>query len=247
MRDHTNKTTYSGTVGTGKSYGTLTTGTGDAIGKVSDLKVTGEATIPGVRLWGHRINLAADDGIKCEECEMQEELPELMQMTNGFREVIYKMYVLGKFRQETCKPEFESDHSVIPDRTRHVGYDPSKVHWVDDNTGTYTRKLKLDNGYVITDGGVIYESTSPDYHTGDMVTDKEWMQMVRDAQDTGRTSIGDMSMMVGPDMHDDLRQDAGMSVDKSATTNITADFDDGKVDESMKEKFARKLCEKTGL
>lgn len=86
----------------------------------------GRTQMPGVRLWGHRINLAGGDGISCEECEMSEEIPDLLQMTSGFRQVLWKMYILGQFKHTSCKPEYETDNSVLH-TTTNIGYDAKKL------------------------------------------------------------------------------------------------------------------------
>ena len=199
----------------------------------------GRTQLPGIRLWGHRINLSGDDGISCEECEMEEEVPEILQMSSGFREVVYKLYILGKFKNTRCEPEFETDNSVLHDNVTV--------------TTTGSHKLKLDDGYVIADGGAIIDSTSPRYSAGEMLTDKQWMQVVQEAQSGDAVTIGDvssamsdMTMMTSPQTHDDLKKDAGISTSSSSSTNTSVQME-ADVDESTKEKLARKLCEKAGI
>lgn len=215
----------------------------------------GEAKLPGVRLWGHRINLSGEDGIECEECEMREEIPDILQMSSGFREVIYKLYILGKFKNTRCEPEFETDQSVLNHNVTSGGH---------TTTTTNTKhKIKLDDGYVIAGGGTIYESSSPRYTTGQMLTDREWMNLVQEAgpdinslsdsiSDMGDSmrsaghSIGDMTMTVDKSTHEDLKKDASWS-DPRSSTNTSVQIE-GDVDEkSMKEKFASALCERAGL
>jgi len=229
---------------------------------VADNDMRGRTQFPGVRLWGHRINLSGEDGIECEECEMREEIPDILQMSSGFREVVYKLYILGKFKNTRCEPEYETDQSVLNDRTTNVGYDPNKVHWT---TTTSTQKLKLDDGYVIADGGIIHKSTSDRYTAGDMLTDKQWMQLVQEAQpdtvslgdvsdsisDMGDSmskaggAMSDMTMMVDKSTHEDLQKDAGISHRSSTNTSVQMDTDVD--DKSAKERFAAALCEKAGI
>ena len=92
--------------------------------------------IPGLDLWGHTLTLSGDDGIECQSCDMEESIPELVQMSGGFREVIYKMYILSKFKRERCSSTFKRDDSVLneDDRDGLYGgpnfYDPSHIYTV---------------------------------------------------------------------------------------------------------------------
>lgn len=194
-----------------------TTTYGDTV-TIDDLDLkTGRTEIPGVRLWGHRVVLSGD-GIECKECEMEREIPELLQMTNGFREVVYKMYILGEFRDTRCEPDM-GQHGMAT-----VNYDPNNI---------YT--LRTDNGTVTTDGGYVIDSTDPMYDSGQMLTDEEFLPIVAKNQNNNFNSIGDIQggMSDMPGVRDTTLTTGTTSVDVS--------------DETSKQTFARKLCEKVGL
>jgi hypothetical protein len=183
---------------------------------------------------------------------MEEELPELLQMTSGFREVVYRMYLLGKFKHSRCEPTFEEDNSILHKDSTNVGFDPNKVHWTDNGTRT-TRTIDVGDGEVITDGTVIYDSTSDDYYTGDLLTHEqslklraEWedqqQQKMTDAAPPMDYSIGSMSTTSGspPSSIDGVRDNKSFDVD------VDDDLDEEE-QQSLKERFASKLCEAKGL
>jgi hypothetical protein len=93
-----------------------------------------EESVSGVQLWGHTIVRNEGNSIKCQDCEHEEELPELLEMSNGFREVVYKMYVLGKFKREECSPDPEdimdglNKNKDWADSVSHR-VDPNRIHW----------------------------------------------------------------------------------------------------------------------
>jgi len=118
----------------------LTTTVSDKPGVKTEI----QSSVPGIQLWGHSIVLDGERGIKCHLCEQEEEIPELLEMSNGFREVVYKMYVLGKFRASSCSPDREDIEDIIEDldrntdkfttpNTRHR-VDPNRTHFVDTTT-----------------------------------------------------------------------------------------------------------------
>jgi len=236
-------------------YGTLTV-QGVDVATTSDLDLdSGRTQMPGLRLWGHRIILDGDDGVSCEECDMSEEVPDLLQMSSGFREVVYKLYILGKFKNTRCEPEYETDQSVLHTRTTNT----SDTDTVQFQTGGQYR-IDVGDGEVVTDGNVIYQSTSSDYHAGDMLTHRESLELQAEWEDQQKQSsmkdmadsfsslsdtMGDMQMMTSPQTHKDLQRDAGL--DTGSATNTSVQMDADVDDKSAKEKFAAALCEKAGI
>jgi len=215
----------------------------DAIGTL-------DKDVPGIRLWNHRIVLDGDSSIKCEECEMEEEIPELLEMTNGFRQVVYKMYLLGKFKDTSCKVQFETDNSVLNDNTTNVGYTTTTngSDSVDFQKGGQYR-VDVGDGEVITDGTVIYQSTSSKYDVGDLLThheslklQKKWSEKqsrnVNDAAPPHGTSIGGMSTSGG------LDTSVG-GVDTSSTSSLNIDASDA-LDEDEKKSLRDKVTNKLG-
>ena len=200
----------------------------DAIGTL-------DKDVPGIRLWNHRIVLDGDSSIKCEECEMEEEIPELLEMTNGFRQVVYKMYLLGKFKDTSCKVQFETDNSVLNHNTKTTN-------------GAYC--VDVGDGEVVTDGTIIHKSTSSKYDVGDLLTHNESLELqkkwsekqsrnVNDAAPPHGTSIGGMSTSGG------LDTSAG-GVDTSSTSSLNIDASDA-LDEDEKKSLRDKVTNKLGL
>lgn len=139
---------------------------GKDLAQKSDLNLTaGRTQFPGVRLWGHRLSLGST--IECQECEMSEEVPPLLQESSAFREVVYKLYLLGKFKHTHCQQQHETDNSSLHTRTTNIG-------------GSLV-KMEIDDGSVITDGAIIYESTSDQYYAGDMLTEQQYMDIASQA------------------------------------------------------------------
>jgi hypothetical protein len=143
-------------------------------------------TGPGVRLWGHRIILSGEALISCEECEMEEEVPELLQMSSGFREVLYKLYILGKFKNTRCDslnglPAGEG----ITDKSGKNGappYNRDKVHW---SSGSNTYKCNFDDGQVIFGDGTVIKSTSNKFSAGDTLSQHQMTQMFQEQSGKG--------------------------------------------------------------
>lgn len=216
-------------------------------------------TIPGIRLWGHRIILNGESGIKCEECEMEEEIPDLLQMTNGFREVVYKMYILGKFKNTRCEPEFETDQSVLNHDVTNIGYNPNKVHWTDTTTKNGRSLDQSVSQYVpqntrIALGGEEWEHDGHghwhSHDSGTIMSSGEMRNKFGDRFDmtlggsmagatTSHHSIGDVSMGGGID------KDAGAPPSKTVGTggvDVDADLSEEEKD-SLKDKFVSALSQ----
>jgi len=66
--------------------------------------------------WSHNLKPIGSNSIKCSHCGMEEEIPELVQRSTGFRTVVYKLYILGKFKNARCEGKYETDHSVLNTR-----------------------------------------------------------------------------------------------------------------------------------
>lgn len=227
-------------------YGKLTV-QGVDVATTRDIDLSkGRTQLPGIRLWGHRINLADSDGIECEECEMREEVPDLLQQSSGFREVVYKLYILGKFKNTRCEPEFETDQSVLNTRTTTT----TSGDTVDFQTGGQYR-VDVGDGEVVTDGTTIYQSTSDQYRAGDILTHDQSLKLRAEwEKQQNRSSMKDMGASFNSlsntmsDMSDTL-DSAG--VDTSSSTNTSVQIEGDVDDKSAKERFASALCEKAGL
>lgn len=118
-------------------------------------------------VWGHTIDVRGDS-INCTTCDMEESVPDIFLESAGFNELVYRLYIYGKFRETSCEP---SDELRRVDR---VGDDPSDNIQPHGNTywsGTTT--ITLRNGDIVTDGTLVYSSDNPDYRSGDRLTDKD--------------------------------------------------------------------------
>lgn len=94
--------------------------------------------IPGIQLWGHKIILSGDSSIKCSLCDKEESVPDLLGMSSGFREVVYKMHILSKFKDSACSPERGDDDTT--DRSAFGPHD----QWT---TPTKTKKQRYKPYY----------------------------------------------------------------------------------------------------
>lgn len=70
-------------------------------------------------VFGHSI-IFRDGTIECMDCDMEEDIPEIIRSGSGEREALYKMYLFSKFLEVRCIPE--SPHSdpvddIFPDTT----------------------------------------------------------------------------------------------------------------------------------
>lgn len=134
-----------------------------------------QSSVPGIQLWGHSIVLDGDSGIQCQLCEQEEELPDLLEMSSGFREVIYKMYILGKFKTTPCSPDPEDIEDIIEDldkntdtftkpNTRHR-VDPNKLHWYGPgHTTTSSAQSDTVDMYVPKGQRMMISGTPYTYH-----------------------------------------------------------------------------------
>ena len=148
--------------------------------------------------WGHNLKPIGGSSIKCSHCEVEEEIPELIQRSTGFRTVVYKLYVLGKFKNTTCRPK-RMDHDVTNTRDIHV-------------TTTKNTEITVD--------GKQYK------YAGNNV----WTDMDDGAEITSRH----LSMLHGQSVVDKMPTHMAQSI------GVTSDT-------SMREKAAKKLCDKAGL
>lgn len=64
----------------------------------------GERMVKDVDFSGHNIT-ASSTSVECVVCDMEEAVPELILDSAGFRQVVYKLFLWGKFKSEKCKRE----------------------------------------------------------------------------------------------------------------------------------------------
>ena len=179
--------------------------------------------------WSHNLKPIGSNSIKCSHCEMEEEIPELIQRSTGFRTVVYKLYVLGKFKNTRCTGKYETDHSVLNTRDTHVTTTKGTEIKVDGQRYTYAggnEWLNMSNGSSIRTDHLVMEH-------GHEVMDKMPPHMVQ--------SIG-VDIASQPQFHTPDLSSAGVDTSSDTTTvNIDAK------NMSIREKAAKKLCDKAGI
>lgn len=53
-------------------------------------------------IYGHRLQFN-HNSISCVSCDIEYEIPEIIQGTAGFRQVLYKLYLMEIFRSKMCE------------------------------------------------------------------------------------------------------------------------------------------------
>ena len=102
-----------------------------------------------VQYHGHRL-VENGDGIKCRDCEVEEDIPDIFLQSSGFRVVAYKLYVLGRFKRKQCEQMFTAQHTG---RIIEIGgtsfYQTQTGEWQDEHGHTYTNDeiVELNDGY----------------------------------------------------------------------------------------------------
>jgi uncharacterized membrane-anchored protein len=117
-----------------------------------------------IDLWGHRFAGLSGDSIECEHCNETEEIPEILTQSTGFVQTIWRLYILGKFKNEaSCKSEYELLEELEREREKErrdrlnppLGYrheidrpqyDPNSVNWTDDYIHMPDGKTYVDSG-----------------------------------------------------------------------------------------------------
>jgi len=114
-------------------------------------------------------------------------VPDIFQSSTDFNQIVYQLLILSHFKEEECpEPAFEIED--LPDPTSGGRNDrdwpPAQSPGVGDVMFQNGSVMEVDvkNGSVVTDGRVIHESTSPDYHAGDMVSSAKLAKKVMDNQ-----------------------------------------------------------------
>ena len=72
-----------------------------------------------IELWGHDIIINKDGDshtMKCDACEKEESVPEILTMSSGFRETLYKLYIFAEFKHDSCKSKGERIEDIMKDR-----------------------------------------------------------------------------------------------------------------------------------
>lgn len=230
-----------------------------------------QSSVPGIQLWGHSIVISGERGIKCELCDQEEELPELLEMSSGFREVVYKMYVLGKFKKSSCSPDPENIEEIIEDldkntdkftkpNTRHR-VDPNKLHWYGPGHTTTTSSAQSDtvDMYVPKGQRMMISGTPYTYH-GDGTWINEDKQVPLGTVDLidkhGKEAKAHLPPEVVKEKEAMLKRRQDMmqqqSLDKVGIGDIQTDtvtsssIDADATDLNAAEKLARGLQDKTG-
>ncbi len=98
-------------------------------------KQFGEPRLSLVEMWGHKPFMKEDGTIKCATCRFEAEIPTLFQETTGFREVLYKLYVYGQFKQVDCsrdidrlEKEYKNLRDPITDKSNY-NVDKDRINW----------------------------------------------------------------------------------------------------------------------
>lgn len=86
-------------------------------------------------LWGHEINFT-EHKISCSQCGRSESVPDLIRSCPS-NEMVYKFYLLGSFKEESCEsnsvgPISSDDFSDIPDSRPNSG----RIYWSDSSNNT---------------------------------------------------------------------------------------------------------------
>jgi hypothetical protein len=118
-------------------------------------------TAQAISIYGHIV--AVDDGmpIECEECELSLDVPDIIEQSSGFVEVLYKLHIFGELKKESCSVDVgvydEIDDTVLdvgpPDNNQNKPIPkPGRVRWSDGSPVDVSRA-----GYKISADGEQYE------------------------------------------------------------------------------------------
>jgi len=167
--------------------GTLTFDNGSSI----DTHVRSAAQ--SLAVGGHSISYNDDfTEFECTTCGTEFAVPDIFQASSGFRQAVYQLYIIGHYRHNECPGPEEKDLDDILDDLDDNGNttppnwpptttppaDPNRIYWQDPNT---VWRVDTGNGTVTTDGGLVFDSTDPDYYAGDMLTEKDFMELHSDS------------------------------------------------------------------
>lgn len=228
------------------------------VGVAGDVNVDNIQTeIPGIDIYGHKI-LIKDNGLECLECEMEESIPEVFLKSSGFYEVVYKLYIFGKFKHSRCEASFEQDNSILNHDKTNVGYDPNRVHWVGGDTYTTDnssvqwqvpegqRFMLEGKEYVYKGSGKFVDSTTGRAHDIAELQAKHGSKASHTLAASANTqqpyqrdslSIGDHNMSI---------DSAQTQLDTATQPDVTVQGDNltEQAEETLKEKAARALKDK---
>jgi hypothetical protein len=97
-----------------------------------------------LRIHGHKINLSEDDRVFCESCTQEHEIPEVFAQSSPFRQVVYKMYLLGKFKERGWQKYCDELEDTTIDSEDYTPYpnkqipNPGQTYWFDaGDSNTY--------------------------------------------------------------------------------------------------------------
>ena len=98
-----------------------------------------------------------DDSVYCTACDEEYEIPQLLQESSGFNEVVYRLYVMGKFKESECQT-FKSkvEHKVNPNKGNPLTGSNKPFQYRNNTT-----KTKLQ-----TNGQVFMGPDGEKYHIG---------------------------------------------------------------------------------
>lgn len=207
-------------------------------GSVSDPT---QQMVSDINLWGHSIVLDGDSGIECQACDMEEEIPELLSMSSGFREVVYKMYILGKFRKQSCNPDPEDIEDMMDDLNKNVDpitrknhrVPPSNIHWSGNTTTTSSAQSDTVDMYVPQGQRMMMDGTEYIYHG-----DGTWVDTDRNAafgtvdliDKHGKTAKKHFPPEIVQEKEDKLQRRKDMMNQQSLDTVGISDIQDAGVD-----------------
>jgi len=90
---------------------------------------------PYIRMWGHAISID-NEKISCYKCGKTEEIPDILS-NDSFRDAVYKMYILGGFKNDGCR-KMTNDEKVrlrLNDvDTSNIPVKNDRVYWSGSGT-----------------------------------------------------------------------------------------------------------------
>lgn len=105
----------------------------EAIGVLSDK--------PGTVMFGHSV-IFNEDSVKCSLCDVEKDVPEMLSMTKGYREALFRVYLAASFKEVDCDFESEIGGETFkqgPKTTTDSDFVTGPNDLYTSSSGTYTK------------------------------------------------------------------------------------------------------------
>lgn len=128
-----------------------------------------------IHVGSHKVSFSERDTLSCEMCDIEMTVPVILLESSGFTEVVYRLYLLGQFKEQPCQSPLENGEYIEYINGNTITHSTSSGDT--SYTTNNTISIPTENGRVLTNGDVVIDSTDSDYTAGDKLMGTDYHKL----------------------------------------------------------------------